>query len=158
MRAIVPAWRSNSASHNWFNELDQIFENLIEHPVRKNGAIAWDVEESDKFILFSFDLPGLEEKDFNIEVKESVLQISGERKRTFIGEGTRQFRGRSFGAFSQSFRLPKNIDQDSIEADYTNGELKVLIPKSEASQPRKVEVKSKRGSYLTDLLKSKKDD
>ena len=67
MKAIVPAWRANSLANNWFNEFDQIFENLFDARVENRISLACDIEESEKFILFSFDLPGLDEKDINID-------------------------------------------------------------------------------------------
>lgn len=155
MKALVPAWRAHSLSENWFNEFDQMFENLFDVKTRNPFRMACDIEENEKFILFSFDLPGLNEDDFKIEVKDSTLVISGERKQELSEEGTRSFRGRQYGVFQQVFRLPKVIDQEKIEADYTNGVLKVLLPKQEQEAPKKIEVKAKKGTFLNQLLKSK---
>lgn len=157
MKAIVPAWRANSISQNWFNEFDQLFENFFDQKTQNFRGLACDIEESEKFILFSFDLPGMEEKEIQIEIKDSVLQISGERKQETYGQDSHSFRGRQFGVFRQSFRVPKNVDQDKIEADYTNGVLKILLPKNEVARPKKVEVMSKRGNFLKDLLKGKQE-
>ncbi len=157
MKALVPAWKTNSISQNWFNEFDQLFEEFFDHKLNRTMNLACDVEESEKFILFTFDLPGLNEKDINIEVKENVLAISGERKEETSSESTRKFKGRSYGSFKQSFGLPKTVDQDKIEADYTNGVLKILLPKKELAPAKKVEVKAKTGGFLNGLLQSKKD-
>ncbi len=157
MKALVPAWRANSLSQNWFNEFDQLFEEFFDHKLNRTMNLACDVEESEKFILFTFDLPGLEEKDFNIEIKDNVLAISGERSEEINADTTRRFQGRTYGAFRQSFGLPKTVDQEKIEADYTNGVLKILLPKKEVAQPKKVEVKSKKGGFLSDLLHTKKE-
>ncbi len=157
MKAIVPAWRSNSISQNWFSEFDQLFEELLDHRTSRSMNLACDIEESEKFILFSLDLPGMDEKDINIEVKDGVLLISGERSESFNSDSTRKYKGRTYGAFRQSFGLPKTVDQEKIEADYTNGELKILLPKKEVEQTKKVEVKSTKGGFFSELLNSKKD-
>ena len=157
MKALVPAWRTNSISQNWFNDFDQLFEEFFDHRLNRTMNLACDVEESEKFILFTLDLPGLSEEDFNIEIKEGVLSISGERSEEFNADSTRKFKGRSFGSFRQSFALPKTVDQEKIEADYTNGVLKVLLPKKEVAQPQKIEVKTKKGGFLSDLLNSNKE-
>ena len=154
MKAIVPAWRANSVSNNWFNEFDHLFESFFDHKnIDRHGInLACDIEESEKYILFSFDLPGLSEKDISIEVKEGVLVISGERTEELSDKSVRKFKGRRFGSFNQSFGLPKSVDQEKIEADYTNGVLKILLPKTEVAQPKKVEVKAKKGGFLSDLI------
>ncbi len=157
MKDLVPAWKANSLSHNWFNEFDQLFDSLFETRNPNVYRPACDIEETEKYILFSLDLPGMKEKDINIEVKDSVLSISGERKKEF-SEDSKNYTGRHYGFFRQSFRIPKNVDQDKIEADYTNGELKIALPKSEEAQARKVEVKSKKGHFLSELLGSKEKE
>ena len=160
MKAIIPAWQANSLSHNWFNEFDQMFESLFDVNQRQTqrGFNSLDLEESEKFILLSIDLPGIKEEDINMELKESVLTISGERKRKLNSDSSRQFSGRRYGKFKQSFRIPKNIDQEKIEADLSDGVLKLLLPKTEAARPKKVELKSKKGGFLSDLLGSTKQE
>lgn len=152
MKSIVPAWRVNSLSQNWFNEFDQMFESLFDVENKFNYGLACDVEEAETYILFSFDLPGLDEKDLKIEVEDSLLKISGERKKDVIREGSKTYRGRHFGQFRHHFRLPKLIDKEKIEADYSQGVLKVLLPKIEREESKTIEVKTKRGNFLSQLL------
>ena len=155
MKAMVPTWRSNSLSQNWFNEFDQLFETFFDQGDRKNFDLACDVEESEKHILFSFDLPGVDESDLKIEIVDSLLIFSGERKQKISDESSRNFYGREYGAFKHSFRLPKTIDRDKIEADYTQGVLQVLLLKIETEVPRRIEVKAKKDGFLSQLLKPK---
>ena len=152
MKAIVPAWRANSLSHNWFNEFDQVFETLFENHNRQSYGLACDVEEAEKYILFSFDLPGLKDEDLNIEVKDSLLVVSGERKQNKISEKSRTLQSRKFGKFKHHFKLPRTIDKEKIEADYSQGVLKVLLPKLEQELPKKIEVTIKKGNLLKTLL------
>ena len=143
-------------SQNWFNEFDYLFENLKDSAVSTKLNVACDIEESEKFILFSFDLPGLSEDEIDVEVKDSVLSIRGERKQESNVESKVKYRGRRFGGFKQSFSLPKTVNQENIEADYTSGVLKVLLPKLEVEPPKKIDVKMNKGSFLNDFLKGKK--
>ncbi|MCB0377933.1 MAG: Hsp20/alpha crystallin family protein [Bdellovibrionales bacterium] len=154
MKALVPAWRSNSIAHNWFNEFDQLFEGLFENPQAQGFHPACEIEESEKFVLVSFDLPGLEEKDFKIEIDKNFLVLSGERVRKLASEGTTHTTyGSMYGVFRKSFRLPESIDIDKIEADYTHGVLKILLPKKEKEPAKKIEIQTKKGNLLSSILK-----
>lgn len=153
MKAIVPAWRSRSLSQNLFNEFDSLFENIVDNQVRQNYSLDCDVDESEKYVMFSFDLPGVEEKDIHIEVKDALLVVSGERKAQKLDESSRSYQGRKYGEFKHHFRLPKFIDTERIEANYSNGVLKVLLPKVEQAQPKKIEIQSKEGGFFSQLLK-----
>lgn len=157
MRAIVPAWRQNTASSHWANELDQVFNSFFANQGSLGFDLSCDVEESDKYILFLMDLPGMDQKEINIEVKDSTLIISGERKNENMkgNENGKSYRGRHYGFFKHIFRLPKTVDSEKIEADYTNGVLKILLTKFEEKAPKKIEVGSAKGNILSQLLKSK---
>lgn len=134
MKAIVPAWRANSLSNNWFNEFDHLFDSLIDSRVSARPQFSYDLKDNEENFLFSLDLPGVDEKDITIELKDGVLSISGERE--------------SYGRIRKSFSLPKSVDQEKIEAECTNGVLRVLLPKKEAAQPRKIELKTKKGGLF----------
>ncbi len=156
MKAIVPAWRAHSLSQNWFNDFDQIFEKFFDETAQANNLkLACDIDETEKFLLFSLDLPGLDDNDFSIEVKDSILTLQGERRKQTLDEKGQNYVGRQFGRFSHSFRLPKTVDVEKIEADYSQGVLKILLPKLEQAQPKKIEVKPKKGHFLSQLLGTK---
>jgi HSP20 family protein len=90
-----------------------------------------NITETPKEYKLELAAPGLERKDFNVEVKERTLTISAEKeeeKKEKDGEYSR--REYSFNSFSRSFTLPENVKEGSIDAKYENGVLKVLIPKA----------------------------
>lgn len=101
------------------------------------------VETEDEFVLRA-DLPGLGEDDVDIEVKDHVLTISGERRSEHSEKGEGFYRvERSFGRFSRSLDLPTGIDASSVSAEFDRGVLEVHIPKPEEHQPTRIEICSR---------------
>jgi HSP20 family protein len=74
--------------------------------------------------------PGLERKDFNVEVDNHTLTISAEKEEeTSEDDGEYSKREYSFNSFSRSFTLPENVKEGDIDASYENGVLRISIPK-----------------------------
>lgn len=100
-----------------------------------------DLTEADGEYVVRADLPGLTREDIEIEVKDDVLTISGERKSEHHDSGEGFYRvERSFGRFSRSLDLPAGVDATSVMAEFDNGVLEVRIPKPEEHQPTKVQI------------------
>jgi HSP20 family protein len=97
------------------------------------------IEDPENFRI-ELAAPGLERKDFKVEVKDGVLNISAEKEEE-KKEEDKNFRRRefSFSSFSRSFMLPDNLLADRIDAKYENGILKLTLPKKEvkAAAPAK---------------------
>ena len=107
---------------------------------------AMDLVEAEDHFLLKADLPGLTDEDVNIEVRDGILQVSGERKVEHESRERGWYRmERSFGRFSRSLTLPDGIDADAISAGFENGVLEVRIPKPEERQPRRIEIKGAKG-------------
>ncbi|WP_117880328.1 Hsp20/alpha crystallin family protein [Aureibaculum luteum] len=111
---------------------------------------AVNIKEDEDGFTVNLAAPGMDKKDFNIDLNNDVLTISSEKKVNPDASGevkkdnyTR--REYSYQSFKRSFNLPKNIvDNDKIKATYTNGELSIVIPKREEAKPkpaRLIEVK-----------------
>ncbi len=102
------------------------------------------VEEGEDYVLRA-DLPGLSEKDVEIEFDERVLTVSGERRSESEQrkDGYRRVE-RASGRFSRALTLPDGVDPDAIEAHFENGVLEVRIPKPEQRRPRRVAIKAAR--------------
>jgi len=100
-----------------------------------NGAMAWphiEVSETDKELKVNAELPGLEEKDVEVELANGVLAIRGEKK-TETEDNERLFSERYYGRFER--RIPINeVDQDKVAASFKNGVLTVTLPKSPDAQ------------------------
>lgn len=98
------------------------------------------VETEDAFVLHA-DLPGLTEKDVNIEVKDNVLTVSGERRSRQEKRHEGYYRvERAFGSFSRSLTLPEGVDPETVKASFDHGVLDVRVPKPEQRKPLKVAI------------------
>jgi len=96
-------------------------------------------EDKDGFEV-EMSAPGLEKKDFKIELNNSVLTISSEKKVENETKDDQQFTRREFSyqSFSRSFNLPETVESEKIAAKYENGILSINIPKKEEAKPKPV--------------------
>lgn len=79
----------------------------------------------------NMELPGVSEDDIEINVRDNMLTVHGEKKTEREEKGkTYFFSERTYGAFQRSFRLPENSDSDKISAAFKDGVLSVRIPKT----------------------------
>ncbi|MGZ6582709.1 MAG: Hsp20/alpha crystallin family protein [Gaiellaceae bacterium] len=152
----MPERRSRLATERWepFSEFEQVTERLRRMLDQSLGGFApsllteqggWaplvDIEEADDAYVIEAELPGVKEKDVNIELVGNELAISGEvKERERKGRLRRQTR--RTGRFEYRVSLPDHLDAEKIDATLTEGVLTVRVPKSERAQRRKIEVKS----------------
>jgi HSP20 family protein len=102
---------------------------------------AMDLVETEDHLVLRADLPGLSREDVEIEIKDGVLTVSGERRADHEEKSEGYFRvERSFGRFSRSLTLPKGVEADSVAAEFEDGVLEVRIPKPEQRKPHRVEI------------------
>lgn len=100
---------------------------------------AVNVTETDKDYRLSIAAPGLEKKDFKVDAFDEMLTISAEKEKVEKEETDRYNRREyNYSSWSRSFTLPENCDFGKINAEYKNGELKIIIPKKEVKEPKKV--------------------
>jgi HSP20 family protein len=100
-----------------------------------------DLVETEHDLVLRADLPGMTEDDVEIEVKDNVLSLSGERRsdNEEKGEGFHRVE-RSFGRFQRSLTLPRGVDAEKVNAQFENGVLEVRIPKPEEAKPTRVQI------------------
>ena len=99
-----------------------------------------NIIENEKDYKIDLAAPGLEKKDFKVEILDGVLNISAEKEEEKKEEG-KNFRRRefSYNSFKRAFTLPDNLMNDKIDAKYENGILHLTFPKKEVtvSKPAK---------------------
>lgn len=104
---------------------------------------AMDLVETEDHLVLRADLPGLNRDDVEIEIKDGVLTVAGERRADHEEKSEGFYRvERSFGRFSRSMTLPDGIDADSVAAEFDDGVLEVRIPKPEQRKPHRVAIAS----------------
>ncbi len=127
MHSILDSFLQNRPVANMFD-----FEPAVN---TREGEFAYHVE---------LDLPGMKKEDINVDVKDNMVTISGERKYSDEVKKEDYYRVESsYGKFSRSFSLPEDVDVENIHAESRDGVLEVVIPKQEKKEnkPRKIEIK-----------------
>ena len=119
-----------------------VFNGLFDSRIARSGELrpSADVcETSDNFIV-SAELPGVDEKDIDIEFADNVLTIRAERKIQEKEGQTYHRREIAGGTFSRGMKFSTPVDSAKISASYKNGILEITLPKEESLKPRKIDV------------------
>ena len=99
-------------------------------PLKQDRFPKVDIAETRDNFLITADLPGIEEKNVNITLDDGILTIKGEKKTdTEDKQGEFYSRERSYGSFQRSFEVPEIIDENKIDASFSNGVLSVKMQK-----------------------------
>lgn len=102
------------------------------------------IEQKDSYLMYA-ELPGVDPSQIDITFEQNVLTIRGNKPSTVQASNEGELRvfaaERVTGSFERSIRLPEFIDGDHIVAEFNNGLLKIQVPKAQAAQPRRIEVK-----------------
>jgi HSP20 family protein len=106
---------------------------------------AMDVAERGDAYLVQAELPGVSPDQVDVSFEQNVLTIRGTKPASFDVANDGELRvfaaERVHGTFERSVRLPEFVNADRISASFVNGLLTITVPKAEAAQPRKIEVK-----------------
>src|SRR5215212_9270138 len=128
------------------SEMNRLFNTVFDGPTPGDATMRrWMppmdlLEAGDDFILRA-DLPGMSEEDVNIELEDSTLTVSGERKAEHEGKKEGYYRvERASGAFQRSLTLPKAVDPETVSASFDRGVLEIRIPKPEERKPRRIHI------------------
>ena len=127
------------------SEVNRLFDTFFGGQPSNGRLRRWvppmDLVETDDHLVLTADLPGLDSDDVNIEVKDGVLTVSGERKTEHEERADGFYRvERAFGGFSRSLSLPEHVDAEAISANFDKGVLEIRIPKPAERKPHRVEI------------------
>jgi HSP20 family protein len=125
--------------------IDQAF-NAGWNPESRMWVPAIDVVETkDAYVLYA-ELPGVDASQVDIKFEQNVLTLRGTKPSALNADKDGELRvfaaERVSGGFERSLRLPEFVDAEKISADFTNGLLTITVPKAQAAQPRKIEIKA----------------
>ena len=131
-------------------EIDQVFRDfgrtlpVLSEPRDGLMAVKFNVAETDKTVEVTADIPGVDIKDIEVQLREDVLTIKGEKKAE-KDEKQKDYHlaERSYGMFERSFALPTGVMADKVEASFDKGVLKIVLPKAPEAQSKikKIEVR-----------------
>lgn len=106
---------------------------------------AFDISETEKEYVITGEIPGTDVKDLDVTLLDGLLTVKGEKKQEKEDKDENYHRvERHYGSFERSFRIPEKVKADKLEATYKDGILKIFLPKSEASEVKKIAVKEKK--------------
>ena len=124
-------------------EMNGLFSNFE----RTSGASTFplvNVYDQKENIMVTAELPGMTKEKANITFSDSVLTIAGDieplaevRKMTVIRQE------RALGRFEKTIRMPVKVDQNKINASFSNGILTVTLPKAEEAKPKTIAIEAK---------------
>jgi HSP20 family protein len=100
-----------------------------------------DVYEDEHNVTLKIEVPGIEEKDIDVRIENNTLTVHGERKfeKEEKEENYRRVE-RQYGSFTRTFTLPNTVDQESVQADYDKGVLKIKLSKKAEAKPKQIKV------------------
>ncbi|MCQ6956645.1 Hsp20/alpha crystallin family protein [Mucilaginibacter aquariorum] len=132
-------------AHPFFND---VFDSLLNDSFIGGKLVsrvpAVNIAENDNEFHIELAVPGLKKEDFKINLDKNILTVSAEKKTENTAE-TKKYSKReySYSSFVRSFTLPDSVDHSKIEADYTDGILKLTVAKREEAkfQSREIAVK-----------------
>jgi len=146
------------------NEIDRLFEEFHDSwsfgrlstrmkPRLMDSPFAWgeqmpaiDVIEKGESIVVKAELPGMEEKDIDVELSDHMLTISGEKKEEREEgkkEGNYYLSERRYGTFRRSVAVPEGIDKNKVDAAFSKGVLTVTLQKTPDAREKVKKIKVK---------------
>jgi HSP20 family protein len=137
---LAPARGSLDPFLTLHREMNRLFDDVFrgidsgQTPLME-GRFGWpkiELSDTDKTLTVSAELPGMTEKEVQIEIANGVLTIRGEKKSEHKEDkdGGKYFTERYYGSFERQIPLD-NVDEDKAQASFKNGVLTVSLPKSE---------------------------
>ena len=138
-------WEPFAGLNKIQSRIHNLFDENLGQSWTSTASSAWyppvDVLESKEAYVIRAELPGMKKEDFDLEVKDEVLTLTGERKSEKPADGV-EYRNveRVSGKFYRSFSLPQTVKHDGIQATYRDGILEINVPKADEAKPRQISV------------------
>lgn len=125
-------------------KMDKMFKETMRRAVKEEKMVSgkkeffepsMSIKETNTNYIVSVDLPGSNKEDINVELKDHILTISGERKSEIKKENEKVFKEeQSFGSFLSSITLPDDVKTADMNAEYKNGVLTISMPRMEMAK------------------------
>lgn len=142
-------WAPFQEIENLQQEMNQLFDALTPTMSKRSNGVsngttfipAAELRETSDAIYLQIELPGMDAKALDVQVMAEAVSISGTRKAEIRSESKGVVRSEfRYGTFQRVIPLPAQVQNDKVEADYTNGILSLRLPKVEAEKHKVVKV------------------
>lgn len=125
--------------HDPFRDLDRLTQQVFGTVARPTSMPLDAWREGDDFVV-ELDLPGIDQNKLDIDVERNVLTIRAERLSHMPDAANAVAAERSWGVFSRQLVLGTALDTEKVDADYSDGVLRLRIPIAEQAKPRKISI------------------
>lgn len=153
MTKVLSNFKPSSVSRKPFQGLlPRMWEDLFDQYLADSNTefsdmmrVSMDVAETDQAFEIKLDLPGIESDAVDVQVDRNTLTVRGHRtEESEEKDEKKRFHRveRSSGSFSRSIVLPEAINENEAAAEFKDGVLKIVIPKSDEAKPRKINISS----------------
>jgi len=139
-----------------FEEMEKRFEEFFRRPFSMLGP-SWfpairmpeigevsakvDIFEEGNDVVVKAEVPGMKKEDLDVNLTDDTITVSGEKKKEEKIEKKDYYRvERSYGSFTRSFRLPKEVQSDKAKASFKDGVLEIRVPKTEEAMKKEKKV------------------
>lgn len=145
--ALIP-WRPLRELDVLRREMDSLWDRFFsERPIERLGG-EWtpslDVSETKDKVVVKAEVPGVDPKEIEVSLSNGVLTIKGERKQEREEKDENyHLIERSYGSFSRSLRLPAEVQEGDVKANYKDGVLKITFPKTERAKEKEIKIEVK---------------
>ena len=140
--ALAPYYRPWSM----LRDLEELYSSFWDswRPSQLSSGLApqMDVYEEKGNLIVKTELPGIESKDLDVRLEGDVITIKAEKKEEVKEDATHHTSERYYGQYSRSVKLPFSVKEDSVSASLEKGVLEITLPKAEAVEAKKIEVKA----------------
>lgn len=127
--------------HSKSGDVETSEEQVLQHTSRW-GLLPADIIADESEVVVRLEAPGMEAGNFEIEVRDGVLVVRGEKRlERERREGRYHLMERAYGSFERAIPLPTEVDESRAQAKYKNGVLTITLQKSERARARRIEVR-----------------
>jgi HSP20 family protein len=99
-----------------------------------------NVFQQEDSLVAIVELPGVNKSDLEIQAKDNAIRISGKKVIAYQNGASLHRRERLSGTFDRTLTVPRQIDANSIKAEYRDGVLALFIPRAESDKPRSIAI------------------
>jgi HSP20 family protein len=121
-----------------YRELDRLFQTFTGESATVFAPV--DAYRVDDNYVVEFDLPGVDPSSIDVTVERNVLSVKAERKLNRANGSDVVLAERFAGSYHRSIYLGSELDSERVQASYSDGVLRLVIPIADAAKPRKISV------------------